>query len=102
MSALDELLSALAGTPAFPGSRCRGRHYLFDPADGREAPAVVEARHTQAIGLCQGCPALARCDTWFYKLPPSKRPQGVVAGELRPSPVGRPRKSNPTTPKGTS
>jgi hypothetical protein len=37
-----------------------------------------------------------------FGLPPSKRPEGVVAGELRPSPVGRPRKSNqPTTTKGT-
>jgi hypothetical protein len=49
-----------------------------------------------------GCPALARCDTWFYKLPPSKRPQGVVAGELRPSPVGRPRKSNQPTTERTA
>jgi hypothetical protein len=29
MSQLDELLSALAGTPAFPGCRCRGKHHLL-------------------------------------------------------------------------
>jgi hypothetical protein len=93
MSQLEDLLSALAGTPAFPGCRCRGRHYLFDPADTHEPPAVVEARHAQALGLCGGCSALARCESWFNSLPPKHKPHGVVAGQLRPSPVGRPRKA---------
>jgi hypothetical protein len=94
MSQFDELLSALVGAPAFPGARCRGRHQLFDEPATHEPSEVVAARHAQALGLCSCCPALGRCEDWFNTLPPSKRPAGIVAGELRPSPVGRPRKSN--------
>ena len=42
----------------------------------------MDARHTQALGLCSHCPALARCESWFYALPPMKRPPGVVAGRV--------------------
>jgi hypothetical protein len=84
MSALEELLSSLAGTPTFPGCRCRGKHHLFDEAAKHEPADVVEARHAQAIGLCGGCPALNRCESWWHSLPPRHRPAGVVAGKVRP------------------
>jgi hypothetical protein len=100
MSQLDELLSALVGAPAFSGARCRGRHQLFDEAERYEPSEIVAARHAQALSLCHGCSALPRCGEWFNGLPPRNRPTGVVAGQLHPLPVGRP-KSNQPTMKGT-
>jgi hypothetical protein len=92
VSHLDDIIAAVGAAPCLPGARCRGKHHLFDAAATHEPPKVVEARHAQAIGLCSHCPALPRCAAWFDSLPPSKRPEGVVAGKLRPSRVGRPRK----------
>ena len=85
---------------ALPGTRCRGRHSTFDEAAPGEDPEVVSARHAQAIGLCSHCPALDRCETWFLGLKPSKRPHGVIAGQINRGPEererrppGRPRKA---------
>lgn len=80
---MDELLGALAGTPILPGARCRGRPHLFDAAPPGEPDEVTEARHLQALGLCRACPALARCGDYLISLPPSKRPSGVIAGQIR-------------------
>jgi hypothetical protein len=100
--AFDMLISALAGIPCLPSSRCRGRHTLFDPAAPGEDDETVAYRHNQAIGLCSRCESLTRCEEWYCSLPSKQRPGGIIAGQLRPLPVGRPRKSNqPTTAKGT-
>jgi WhiB family redox-sensing transcriptional regulator len=88
MTSLDTLVAALAGAPALPGARCRGRHHLFDAAAAGENPDTVNARHGQALGLCSRCPALASCADWFDRLAPPKRPPGVVAGQVR-YPPGR-------------
>jgi hypothetical protein len=89
---LETLLASLAGAPAFPGARCRGKWRTFDPAAVREDPAVVEQRHAQALGLCQRCPSLTRCAEWLESLPPKRRPLGVIAGTINePNPVGRPK-----------
>lgn len=80
---MTDLMRALAGTPALPGARCRGRHHLFDPAETGEPADTAAARHQQAIRLCQGCTALASCAEWVDALPPSKRPAGVTAGRIR-------------------
>jgi hypothetical protein len=92
VSNFDELLSALAGVPVLPGARCRGRHALFDPQRPDEADEVAQARHSQAVGLCEHCPALAACQLWVNSLPPPKRPSGVIAGQLRRE---RPRRARP-------
>jgi WhiB family redox-sensing transcriptional regulator len=96
MTNFDMLLATLTGAPAFHGSRCRGRGHLYDEAAPGENPAVVEARHNQAIQLCSHCPALDRCRDYFDSLPARKRPFGmVVAGRvIQPRPKGRPRKEN--------
>lgn len=85
------LLAALAGSPSLPGARCRGRPHLFDEADPNEPFTVTADRHAQALGLCLHCPALAPCTAWFSTLAPSKRPTGVIAGRLNPSPRTRKR-----------
>jgi WhiB family redox-sensing transcriptional regulator len=82
MSQLEQLLCELAGAPALPGARCRGRHHLFDPAAQGEGLPTVEQRHAQALGLCQHCLALNPCRAWVATLPPKQRPQGVVAGTI--------------------
>lgn len=82
MSTLKPLLDAAGAAPVLPGARCRGRHHLFDPAAPEADSDSVAARHTQALGLCEHCPSLNRCRTWFLGLPKSKRPEGVVAGQL--------------------
>ena len=100
MSTLQQLLDAIGAAPVLPGARCRGRHHLFDEAQPGENPDTVAARHNQALGHCSHCPSLTRCQTWFLGLKPSKRPPGVVAGqiiqgpeELERRPPGRPRKA---------
>lgn len=97
---LDAILEAVGAAPCLPGARCRGKHHLFDVAALHEPPKAVEARHRPALGLCSRCPALARCQDWFNSLPPRQRPEGVVAGKLRPAEVGRPRKSNHQSTEG--
>ncbi|HPY26001.1 MAG TPA: hypothetical protein PLK19_16960 [Mycobacterium sp.] len=93
MTAIGSLFAAI-GTPALPGARCRGRHHLFDDAAQGEPADTVEARHRQAIRLCQRCPALEPCQTWLDSLPPSRRPAGVVAGRINSRPPGRPKKES--------
>jgi len=69
--------------PSLPGAKCRGRHSLFDEARRGEAPETVDQRHAQALTLClRGCPALAACQQWYAGLKPSKRPPGVIAGQI--------------------
>lgn len=85
----DSLLASLAGVPALPGARCRGRHHLFDARLAGEDVDVANARHSQALELCAGCPALSRCEEWVDSLPPSRQPAGIVAGRLCRPPVPR-------------
>ncbi|MDQ1245787.1 MAG: WhiB family transcriptional regulator, redox-sensing transcriptional regulator [Actinomycetota bacterium] len=75
-------LFAVLGVPVLPGARCRGRSHLFDEATQGEPATTVAARHRQAVGLCEHCPALAPCSEWYGSLTPSKRPAGVVAGRI--------------------
>lgn len=83
-----EVLSAvLAGAPSLPGARCRNRSHLFDERGYDEPEDIAEQRHTQALGLCRICPALASCEAWYTALPARKRPTGVVAGRP-PAPKG--------------
>lgn len=90
---LDRLLGAISAAPALPGARCRGKAHLFDEAGKHEDPETADQRHTQALGLCRGCTALASCQQWYTALPRSKRPPGVVAGQInQPRHPGRPRK----------
>jgi len=79
---LDDLVIALGGAPSLPGARCRGRHRLFDPAAEHESILTVQARHAQALGLCEHCPALTRRQEWVATLPANQRPRGVVAGTI--------------------
>lgn len=85
----DDFAAALSIAPAFPGARCRGRSHLFDPPASREPAEVVAQRHTQAIGLCQQCPALDACKTWLNGLSTAKKPHGIVAGQIIAPPPAR-------------
>ncbi len=97
MTPVGSLFRAIA-CPVLPGARCRGRSHLFDEAARGEPPETVAARHRQAVGLCEHCPALEPCRAWYASLRPSQRPHGVVAGQVR-----QPRPSNQqTTPGGGS
>lgn len=97
-----DLFAALIGAPALPGAKCRGRHHLFDEAAADESEDVVTQRHSQALGLCRLCPALASCQRWFDELPKAKKPPGVVAGKVAShQKAGRPRKFTTTTERNT-
>ena len=90
----SNLFDQLGVIVALPGAKCRHKHRLFDGAAPGEDPATVEARHTQALGLCQRCPSLNRCETWFLGLKPNRRPEGVIAGRInQPRAAERPRKA---------
>jgi WhiB family redox-sensing transcriptional regulator len=96
----ENLLAAIGAAPALPGARCKNRAHLFDPAAPGENPDTVSARHNHAVGLCEHCPSLTRCEAWVSGLKPSQRPLGVVAGQINRGPEererrppGRPRKA---------
>ena len=74
----DNTLAAILGCVALPGALCRHKAHTFD-----------EARHNQARGLCQRCPALAACTAWVESLPARRRPTGIVAGRLYRTPTPR-------------
>ena len=76
-------VAALAGAPALPGARCRGRPHLFDEAATGEPQHVVAQRHQQAIGLCLCCSSLDPCRQWLEALPANKKPPGVTAGTVK-------------------
>lgn len=78
----DGLAGALAGAPSLPGANCRGRAQLFSEPEPTEQPDTVKARQTQALGLCSRCPSLKPCKAWFQSLPPSKKPGGIIAGQI--------------------
>ncbi|QEM46301.1 hypothetical protein [Mycolicibacterium grossiae] len=80
MTDFATLLSSLAGAPSLPGARCRGRGHLFDEQAAGEHHTTAAARHRQARGLCDRCPALHACAAWVDSLPARQRPAGVVAG----------------------
>ena len=73
---------AILGCVALPGALCRHKAATFDEARTLEPTEVVEARHAQARGLCQRCPALENCTTWVESLQARQRPTGIVAGRL--------------------
>jgi hypothetical protein len=87
---LDLLLAALAGVPALPGARGRGRHHLFDAARVGEDAEVLAARHRQALSLCARCPALQRSAVWYGGLP-ARRARKVWSPGIR---IPNPRKEN--------
>lgn len=95
---LADVLDALGAAPSLPGARCRGRWELFDATvhESRGAPtaAVLSAR-TEALAICNSCPALAACTTWVESLPPRQRPHGAIAGRIRTSQPARARKEKP-------
>ena len=85
----DNTLAALLGCVALPGALCRHKAATFDEARVNESAEVVEARHAQARGLCQRCPALPACTAWVESLPARRRPTGIVAGRLYRTPTPR-------------
>lgn len=90
---LDGLLGALMGAPRLPGARCIGRHQLFDPPGDHEPPEQVAQRHTAAKRLCQSCDALASCEQWLDSLPRTRRPPGVIAGQIHIHPSDKRRRT---------
>lgn len=90
---LHSLLAAISAAPELPGAACVGMSAAFDPAEHGEPATDVEYRHHVALHLCRTCSALASCTEWFDSLKPSKRPVGVIAGQInQPRLPGRPRK----------
>lgn len=81
MTPVGSLFAAL-GCPVLPGAKCRGRPHLFDPPRKGERSENVALRHAQAAMLCRSCPSLTACRDWLDSLTPSRRPTGVVAGQI--------------------
>lgn len=76
----------LAGIPALPDARCRGRAALFEATiavrHGAPAKAELENARSEALRLCRTCPALGPCRAWLTGMPQTRRPRGVVAGMI--------------------
>jgi hypothetical protein len=90
----------LAGIPRLPGARCRGRHELFDPLPHGGNAEALARRQANALAECRRCPALAACRAWFDELPPRRRPEGIIAGQIHPAATPSRRRGRP--PKATS
>lgn len=81
---LNELLAALANTPALPGARCRLRSDLFDVDSGdarTETPSERAERHQAARNVCSTCPELNACRSWAESTHPGEL-SGIVGGDL--------------------
>lgn len=80
----NSMRALLAGIPALPDARCRGRAALFEATiavrHGGPARAELENARREALTLCHACPALALCRSWLAAMPATRRPRGVVAG----------------------
>jgi hypothetical protein len=90
-----DLFAAFAAAPRLPGAACAGRHELFDLRDIDDPlRPQIEA---EAVLVCETvCPSAtaAACADWLDSTPPSRRPEGVIAGVVRrPAAPGRPRKA---------
>lgn len=74
----------LAGIPALPDARCRGRAALFEATIATRGPikAELENARSEALRLCRTCPALGPCGVWLTGMPQTRRPRGVVAGMI--------------------
>ena len=86
MSDWDTMRALLAGIPALPGARCKGRSDLFERTvgehrmTGRLTKTEVDDARREALRVCRVCPALMACRTWLDGLGVTRRPAGVVAG----------------------
>lgn len=88
--------------PDLPGARCIGRAALFEAttrridAPTRKARSVLradrEAARSVALRVCRGCPSLDAFRTWVESMGPTRRPRGVVAGQVIAA-SGQPMKS---------
>ena len=84
---IDALFGALGAVPRLKGAACVGEYDLFDLRDISDPDrAEVEA---DGLAICGACPALQGCREWVESLPASRRPTGVVAGEVRRPPAPR-------------
>lgn len=76
----------LACIPDLPGSRCKGRADLYEAtvAEHGNPASRAEIQHARAaaLRLCSDCPALRPCRAWFNELRHTRRPRGVVAGQI--------------------
>lgn len=93
MNDWDTMSALLGGVPDLSGARCRGRHELFDstiagqqsrPADEFTPSSRNELDNAcnAALRLCAMCPALDPCRAWLDRQRPTRRPRGVIAGQL--------------------
>ncbi|BBY67560.1 hypothetical protein [Mycolicibacterium helvum] len=82
------MAALIAGIPDLPGARCKGKADLFEatvgvrPVDGRPSRDELENARSEALRLCETCPALDACEAWLDGLRPTRRPRGVVAGRV--------------------
>ncbi len=76
----------LAGVPDLPGARCKGSADLFEATvaehDKTATRSEVQQSRAVALRICAACPARTACGDWLASLPLSRRPRGVVAGEV--------------------
>lgn len=82
----DSMSALLADIPDLHGARCAGLADLFEATvdEHGKADTRTEREHARiaALRLCNGCPALAPCRAWLDGLRPTRRPRGVVAGQV--------------------
>jgi hypothetical protein len=105
MSEWDTVQAMLAGIPDLPGARCKGRADLFERTVGGRREESGRPAHTYelenaraaALRLCAACPALDPCRVWLDGQRLTRRPRGVVAGQVITS-TGEPSKTWTTNP----
>jgi WhiB family transcriptional regulator, redox-sensing transcriptional regulator len=74
--------------PGLPGARCKGKADLFEAiiaehgVDNQPTTDELEIARRAALRLCAVCPALDPCRVWLDGLRPTRRPRGVIAGQV--------------------
>lgn len=89
----DTMRTLLESIPALSGARCKGRSDLYERTNGehrmtgRLTTTELENARSEALSLCETCPALHPCRAFLGALPAAQRPRGVVAGQASTRPA---------------
>ncbi|OSC32052.1 hypothetical protein B8W69_02850 [Mycobacterium vulneris] len=88
MTNWEHMSALVGGIPDLRAARCKGRADLFEATvavrriDGGSSRNEVNAARVAALRLCAACTALEQCRAWLATLRPTRRPRGVVAGQV--------------------
>ncbi|BCP02035.1 hypothetical protein MINTM018_48040 [Mycobacterium intracellulare] len=87
MTNWEHMTELVGEIPDLRGARCKGMAQLYEQTiatnrDGGPTREETDAARETALRICAACPSLAPCRAYIAALPKSRRPLGVVAGQV--------------------